>query len=181
MELELRVINENNPDYKDIKELYINAFPKEERAPFRMLASKAELDFVDWWGIYENDTCVGLFYVLYNDNLVYLFYFAIMENLRGKGYGTKSLELLKQHYQGKRIFLSIEEVVEEADNYLERVKRKEFYERCGFKALDSKVKEGGVIYELLGIGGPVSNEEYTELIISWMGKLYAKIIGMEIL
>lgn len=179
--MELKKIDKNSSDYQTIKELYLSAFPKEERAPFRMLVSKSKLDFVDWWSIYDNDTYVGMFYVLYNDDLVYLFYFAIMESMRGSGYGTKSLELLKQHYKGKRIFLSIEEVVCTADNYLERVKRKEFYERCGFVSLGSKVKEGGVIYELLGIGGPVNNTEYTELIVSWMGKLYAKIIGMEIL
>lgn len=165
---------------KQIRSLYRHAFPADERAPFRLLSRKANRGNVDWWSIYDGDTWVGFFYVMHYDDLSYVFYFAISEQCRGKGYGSRALRELKKKYAGRRIFLAIEQLEPTAENYAERVRRKQFYERNGFTDLHEKLREANVVYSLLGTGGTVQKEEYKTLIRNWGGSLLVKLVKMEI-
>ncbi|MDO5783729.1 MAG: GNAT family N-acetyltransferase [Eubacteriales bacterium] len=170
----------NKAERKKIRSLYRRAFPADERAPFWLLARKAHRSNVDWWSIYDGDTWVGFFYVLHDNDLSYVFYFAISEQCRGKGYGSQALSELKKKYAGRRIFLAIEQLDPAAENYVERVKRKQFYEKNGFTDLHEKLREANVVYSLLGIGGTVRKEEYKTLICNWCGSLLARLVRMEI-
>lgn len=181
MNILLKEVNRNNPEYKQIRHLYKAAFPLSERAPFFMLARKAKQRNVDWWGIFDDKTWIGFFYVLNGPDLTYVFYFAVSEKERGKGYGSHALAALKEKYKGNRIFLAIEEVVETAPNYMERVKRRQFYQKNGFEDLHAGLREGTVIYELLGIGGTVSKQEYKQLISRWLGTCLSKLVKMELI
>ena len=99
----------------------------------------------------------------------YVFYFAVDDKKRGKGYGTAILRAAQKKYSGRRLFLAIEEVDEKYDNYKQRTDRLKFYERAGFIRTGQKMQEGKVIYDLMGIGGRVSNKEYRRLIRSFAG------------
>ena len=107
--------------------------------------------------------------------------FAVSETERGKGCGSGALQAAKDKYAGQKIFLSIEQLDEEAENYDQRVKRKQFYERNGFKDLNLKLKEASVTYDLLGIGGTVDAKEYERLMGKYLGKLLSKLITMKII
>ncbi len=177
----LKSIKNDRKAKKYIKKLYRISFPPEERAPFYLLSRKARLKNVDWLGIYDKEQCIGFFYILNYLDLSYVFYFAIDYNMRGRGYGTKALAELKNQYQNRRLFLAIEQTEKNAPNYDERVKRKNFYARSGLTAIGGKVREGNVIYELIGTGGSVKKEEYHLLIHSWTGKLMSKMVVMELI
>lgn len=165
---------------KQARSLYQQAFPADERAPFWLLSRKAHRSNVDWWSIYDGDTWTGFFYVLHAGDLSYLFYFAVSPQHRGKGYGTQALCELKKRYAGRRIFLAIEQLDPAAENYAQRVNRKHFYERNGFSDLHKKLREGNVVYSLLGIGDAVQKEEYKTLIRNWGGALLTRLVKMEI-
>lgn len=165
---------------KQARSLYHHAFPADERAPFWLLARKAHRSNVDWWSIYDGDTWAGFFYVLHYNDLSYLFYFAISPQCRGKGYGSQALCELKKVYAGRRIFLAIEQLDPAAENYAERVRRKQFYERNGFTDLHEKLREANVVYSLLGIGSAVRKKEYKALIRNWGGALLTRLVRMEI-
>lgn len=162
-----------------IKALYKNSFPKDERAPFFFLKAKAKKNLADFYGVYDDTLFVGLVYEVYYNDIVYVFYLAINPHLRGKGYGSGVLNKIKQRNKGKRIILNIEILDKNSDNYDERVKRKEFYLKNGFKETQLKTKEGNVVYEMLCYGGKLNHSEYAELIKNYMGvflyKLFFKV------
>lgn len=181
MSVELRRFDKKSADYKNVKRLYNSAFPADEKAPFWLLMRKLKKDGVDFWAAYSEEKWVGLAYVLSYKSISYLFYLAIDDNARGKGFGSGVLSTLKEKYQGQNLFLAIEEIDEKADNYSERLKRKQFYEKNGFHSLDCKLREASVIYDLLGVGGKVSPKDYSDMFDAYLGKLFKRLVKMEIL
>ena len=61
---------------------------------------------------------------------------------RGKGCGTRAMAALRGQYAGRRLFLAAEALDPAADNYAARVRRKQFYLRCGLQDLHARVREG---------------------------------------
>ncbi len=167
--------------YPSAKKLYLEAFPPEEQAPFLMLLWKSMKKSVDFWSIYAGNQWAGFLYIANDANLSYVFYFAICPEYRGKGIGSQALQEAQRYYAGRKFFLAIERLDEYAENYSERVKRKQFYLRNGFQDLHRHVQEGSVIYELLGIDGEVSAQEYQKLIRSYIGKFLYRSITMQVI
>lgn len=65
----------------------------------------------------------------------------------------------------------IEPVDKNAGNYEERVRRKKFYEKNGFRDLNYTIVEKNVVYQALGYGEAVSKEEYYSMIKDYFGKI----------
>lgn len=181
MSIILKKINKKSYDIVKAKKLYIKSFPAKERAPFFLISAKSDKKDVDFWGIYDDSKWVGFMYVINYMKISYIFYFAIVESARGKGYGSFAIKEVLKKYKGKRIFLSIEPIDKKASNYPQRVKRKQFYLKNGFEQLGLKLQEGSMIYELLGVGGKVTPNEYHRLISNYMGKFLSRIVVMKIL
>ncbi|WP_124100120.1 GNAT family N-acetyltransferase [Ruminococcus sp. Marseille-P6503] len=181
MSVELKKADKKTSDYRKIKKLYKKAFPAEERAPFFLLSAKAKKERVDFWGLYDGDKWVGLMYVVNYADLSYVFYFAVSESERGRGYGSEALKAAKAEYKGRKLFLAIEQLDPDAENYGERVRRKQFYQRNGFEELGQKLREASVIYELLGIGGAVGAEEYDFMMKEYLGRILSRLAVMKII
>ena len=159
--MELRKIQKI--DYKEIKAIYMGAFPPDERAPFRLLRKRAEQGRGDFWIISEEGKNIGLAYLVTYKDLAYLFYYAIDKLYRGKGYGTKALKAIIEKYKNYRLFLALEDWKEESKNKEQRIKRHNFYLNCGLHDLPYKLKEATVIFSIMGTGNAVEPEEYKEL------------------
>ena len=89
------------------------------------------------------------------------------------------LDSIKQKYDNHRIVLNIEEIDLNSNNNEQRLKRKKFYQKSGFKDLNYKVKEAGVVYETLCYSSNnimVSKEEYMEMMKKYFGKLISKYV-----
>lgn len=169
--MNIRLINILNDqrDLKNICELYHRAFPSNERAPFGMLLKGANRPNVNFFSCRDNDEWIGFLYVVNYLDLSYVFYFAVDDIKRGKGYGHAILKAARKKYSGRRFFLAIEEVEEKYPNYGQRLDRLHFYEHAGFVRTGQKMQEGNVIYDLMSIGGYISNKEYRRLIRSYAG------------
>lgn len=178
--MELIKVSKKMDIYHPVKDLYIKSFPAEERAPFWLMMKKTSMPIVDFWALYDDDNWVGIAYVIKNENIAYLFYLAICENERGKGYGHKSLEILKEKYKDYKFFLALEELDKNADNYEQRVKRHSFYESCGLSDMPHHIKEASVVYDIMGIGEPVTAEEYLSLMKKYLGRFLVKILDIRI-
>lgn len=165
--------------FSDIRRLYKQSFPLSERAPFWLLMVRSKASIADFWALYD-DKWIGMAYVIKHKNLAYIFYFAIREEEQSKGYGEKAIALLKTKYRGCKIFLALETLDKEADNYMQRVRRHAFYEKCGLSDLPYKLKEATVTYDIMGIGGAVEPEEYCEMIGIYIGKFFSRIFNMRI-
>lgn len=168
MNIKIVAVKNNKQDMKWAKRLYLSAFPSEERAPFFMLKQKNGKNSV-WLKITADGKNAGFFYLITNNDAVYLCYFAIAPAYRGRHIGTKALKMLLDKYKGKRVFLAIERTDENADNMDERIKRKNFYLRCGLRESHKLVQEGNMKYELLVHGGEVNNNDYEPMMRKWLG------------
>lgn len=178
--MQLKEITKKSDDYVNVKKLYNRAFPAEEKAPFWLMMKKTKKENVDFWGLYDKEKWIGLAYVIRYNDLAYLFYLAIDYSQRGKGYGTKVMKLLQEKYMNFRLFLALETLDKNADNYNERVKRHNFYKRAGLTELPYHLREAMVVYDIMGTNGKIEPEEYGALISDYIGGFLSKIFKMRI-
>lgn len=146
-----------------IKELYKSAFPRVEQKPFPLLRFNQKRGITNIFSIEDNDEFCGLAMTIEYKDRVLLIYFAIAEDKRGTGIGTKALQILLEKYKDKRLYLEIESTKVPCENYESRQKRKKFYLKNGLTELDYGVNLFSVDMEILINGKNLSFEEYKEL------------------
>ena len=177
MNLSFIDINCNREYNKKVEKLYNSAFPKEERIPIWLLKFLARKNKAKFYGINDDKKFIGLVYNDYYKDIILIYYFAIDEELRGQGYGSRVLEYIKQKYNKNRIVLSIEQVDENSKNYKQRIKRKEFYMKNGFKESNYTIKERKVMYDMWYYSQDdkkVTSQEYQEMIKDYLSILLYK-------
>lgn len=135
----------------EIKKLYMNSFPRDERFPFWILKHCSKEKNVVFNVILEGNKLIGMEYIINYENISYLMYLAVDKSQRDKGYGSQILKDLNQEYS--TIILSIEKT----NKYLkdDKQKRKDFYLRNGFNETNKFIKDNEVEYEVL-----CTNKEY---------------------
>lgn len=167
-------------DYKSVKELYFSAFPAVERAPFWLLMKKSKNDCADFYAIYDEEKWIGLIYAITDGEVVYVFYYAISEKERGHGIGVTVLDEFKNLYNGKKIFLAIEQIEEEnVPNPKQRMSRYKFYQRCGFSRQNAKIVEAKVTFDVMTYGGEINPESYNKMMKKYLGKIMSHFIKTE--
>ncbi len=115
-----------------LRRLYKQAFPANERKPWRLLlqlarAGKSEL----LAALNEQGQFCGLAVGHFWRDIVLLDYFATEEALRNQGLGSRFLQLLQERYSGRRLLLEIERPGSPGCNEALCRRRREFYHRCG--------------------------------------------------
>ena len=123
-------INQSRSLQKQAKALYLQAFPKEERLPWWLLRLNAQRKGIDLTAFMDGDRFCGFTASVTVENTHFLLFFAIDPDLRGKGYGSAVLSLLRREYQ--TVCLNIELLIPSAPNLEERQKRFAFYQKNGF-------------------------------------------------
>ncbi|MCQ2506948.1 MAG: GNAT family N-acetyltransferase [Lachnospiraceae bacterium] len=170
-------------DFKKIHKLYVEAFPKEERCPFFFLKHRAVKGKGELLSVYskeaDKETFIAMVSILSNDEIAYLFFFAIQKEYRGKEYGSQILKMLPELYEGKKLFLAREQLDDNAENNAQRIRRHNFYLRNGFEDWPLLLQEASVIYDAMGIGSPIEPEEYEKLLTNWGGRLYTHFIKIK--
>ncbi|MCD8027364.1 MAG: GNAT family N-acetyltransferase [Erysipelotrichaceae bacterium] len=149
MELKILSINKNFPKLKYIHKLYNRSFPRNERTPFNSLIYRLN-DYTDFLAFYDHERFIGFTYLVTMNDLTYLFYFVVDDDLRGQGYGSAILAYLQEHYAC--IFIDIEVIDEKAKNSKQRERRRNFYIRNNFKATGLGYYFFHVDYEILTCG-----------------------------
>ncbi len=127
----------------EIKTLYENAFSENERCEFEYLLNGRYPNF-DMLAITEGNIFVGFIFVAIYKSIAYINYFAIKEELRNSGYGSKALSLVKEKYKNYTIMLSIEKPVAEIQR-----RRQKFYFRNDFVDVDFQLKTNDIDYQVL--------------------------------
>lgn len=162
---------------RDIARLYKTAFPKNERAPFRLMKKRCGKGTLEILSI-EEEGFLGFAILFLHGDMALLEYFAVNGDTRGKGVGSGALALIRKRYPDKRIFLTIEALDERAENYEMRVRRKGFYERNGFRLAGIALCMFGVEMELMTDGSRVSFDEYCEVYERIVGKPFMRILNI---
>ncbi|MCH5194761.1 MAG: GNAT family N-acetyltransferase [Oscillospiraceae bacterium] len=179
MKITLRRINLFSPDYPKISRLYRTAFPADERAPMTVLTYKSGRDNVDFWGLYANDEWIGLAYAISENDLTYLFYLALAEDVRGKGLGSRALQALLRYYEGSRFYIALEQLDPSAENIEERKRRRQFYLKNGLKPIKRTIREASVVYDVMSTGN-VEPEEYNTMMRNYLGKRVGRLVSMDV-
>lgn len=173
--LKLNLINENFSGLKDIKRIYEEAFPKDEIIPLDIVLLLSKEGLAKIFAICDDDSLIGFISILLGDKLVYGLHLAIDSKLRGKGYGTKTFDLLKETTEGKPLFYVVESLDENAINYNQRVKRVNLYERLGFKFYDMKLNIMPEPMDVMGSDGLTH-----DLILNEFGIIFSRIMDFAV-
>ena len=158
---------------------YLEIFPKDERKPLKLIEHTYKKKITTILEILNNDDIVGfmIFNQIKDKGYIQLDYFAIFTEYRNKGIGSTSLKLFLDKYRdNKGIFIEIEKVglgktIEENE---ERQKRKDFYERIGFKKLNFDLELFKVIYMPYVYSNTIENDE---VVIKEVFDIYNSICG----
>ena len=84
-------------------------------------------------GIYEFSEAIGFLVVREYKEIMYLAYFALRSDSRGRGIGSAVMEEFVNYYYHKQIVVEYEAPDGTVDHGLTAVRRRNFYRRCGFR------------------------------------------------
>ena len=155
-----------------VNRLFRTAFPKEERPPVFLLYLRRRQGRASFRAIMDGDTFVGLALVTGPKEVQMLLFFAIEEAFRGKGYGSRVLEMLMEEMGDVPFFLCAEPRDDAAPNAQERINRLAFYAANGFHEVGVHVKEAGVPFTVLSPGPAITRRQYCLASQYFFGKAY---------
>ena len=118
---------------EQLRQLYQTAFPEGEQIPWddlMRLVGKMPLDFTAY---YDGVEFFGFTIVYPRKAFNWYWYFAVREELRGKGYGQQILTQLMERYESQTCVLDMESPTQVCENIEQRRRRHEFYLRNGFR------------------------------------------------
>jgi ribosomal protein S18 acetylase RimI-like enzyme len=119
------------PELETIRELYIAAFPPEERREFDQLKLLLNNEECHFYRIFTLPGTLAGFCILWEfPAFVFIEHFAVKPELRGLGIGEKTLDKIKGRFQ-KIIILETELPTDEL-----KIRRIRFYERNGYHKLN---------------------------------------------
>ena len=118
---------------EQIKQLYETAFPKDEQIPWEDLLRLIGEMHLDFTAYYEGNDFIGFTIVYPRPSYNWYWYFAVKEELRGKGLGQQILNQLIKKYKGQSCVLDMESPRQECANKEQRLRRQAFYLRNGFR------------------------------------------------
>lgn len=129
------------------KALYLRAFPKEERLPWWVLRLNSLRRGIELTAFLDGEKFCGFTSSVTAGGLHFLLFFAVEDDLRGKGYGSAILSAIRESHS--RVVLNVEPLVESAPNLEERKNRFAFYRKNGFSDTGWHVWEVGGMFRVL--------------------------------
>lgn len=156
-----------NADDIALRQLYETAFPVEEQIPYNdliYLLGKLEIDYTAY---YDSEMLVGLTMVLHLPRYNWGWYFAVRDELRGKGYGQRILSALLEKYRdGHPFIIDIESPLQaDAPNPEQRKRRHAFYLRNGLKDTPTSRTFEGITYTIMTSSDePFDQQDYDGII-----------------
>ena len=138
----------------EVARLYERAFPARERLPMAEMLS---------WGagfrLLNGREFCGLAFVSTCNGIAWLLFFAIVEELRGRGVGTRALAALEERYAGHRLIIDVEAPDAQSPNLDERLRRIAFWKRNGFREAGFGFHWRNEQYAFLVKGGALAEAE----------------------
>lgn len=150
---------------EEVRHLYETAFPPEEQIPWDDLMVLVETMPLDFTAYYDNNQLLGIFIVYPRKSFNWFWYFAVPEELRGKGVGQKILSSVIEKYKDSMNILDMESPEQECENQAVRRRRHAFYSRNGFRDTGVGRSYGGIDYTIMIMGdGTFTMQDYDQII-----------------
>ncbi|MBQ7686709.1 MAG: GNAT family N-acetyltransferase [Bacteroidaceae bacterium] len=118
---------------EQLKQLYQTAFPENEQIPWNDLVRLIGEMHLDFTAYYQGEDFIGFTIVYPRPSFNWYWYFAVKEELRGKGFGQQILTALIEKYKGQSCVLDMESPRQPCNNAEQRQRRHAFYLLNGFR------------------------------------------------
>ncbi len=155
MSLEVKKVKFSN---KNVKKIYVDSFPKEERMPFLMMLLLTKITQTDFLAFYDQKVLCGFVYAATIENIAFIMFLAVDQCIRSKGYGSKILEEMQKIYSNNKIIISIERCDVEARN---------FYLKNGYIDTGYLIELSKIEQEVLIKNGTFDKDELFEFFIKY--------------
>ncbi len=100
-------------DRKRVKEIYMRAFPRDERMPFWMMRAMAKMQNTRFLAFYEEALLCGFVYMAVAGNIVFVMFFAVEESLRlAVDMGAGSWQKSRHTIRDKKLSFPLKNVME---------------------------------------------------------------------
>ena len=155
-------VTRDAPWFPQVKALYESAFPANERIPIKhLLDDKIKREF---WAFFDGDLFCGFSNSITHGSITNIVYFAVVPELRSRGYGSQILQVIREQHPDTRIVVDIEveEDSKDAEELERRNRRRDFYLHNGFDASPVDYVWQGEHYRLLTAGGTVTEKEFRD-------------------
>lgn len=159
----MKFFNVNQKSWKEVKEIYLEAFPKSERKPFFTIRHSVKRGKAQLLTAIEDGVLQGFVMVIPYEKLVMVDYLAVSGKIRSRGTGSKIIQEVCRRFSGKKIVLLIEQLDDYAANKEQRIARRKFYLKNGFTSSNLYIAGHSGNMEIMNYGGIVSREEYMKL------------------
>lgn len=178
--MKIEILNANQKPWKEIREIYMEAFPKAERKPFSAVRHSVNKGKAQILTAMENGRVLGFVVVIPYKNMVMVDYLAVSSKIRSRGTGSKILQEVCGRFSDQKIVLLIERLDDTAENKEQRIARRRFYFKNGFTSSDIYIAGRSGDMEILNFGGTVSKQEYMDLQQYALGKLMFRLSGIKL-
>ncbi len=161
------VIDSQNARNEELRRLYETAFPVGEQIPYDELIYLLDAMDIDYTAYYDGEMFVGLTMVLRLPRYNWVWYFAVHEKLRGKGYGQSIFTSMVNNYRnGRPYIMDIESPFQsDAPNPEQRQRRYAFYLRNGMKDTGAHRTYNNITFTILSNSDePFTNQDYDEIV-----------------
>ena len=123
----------------------------------------SKADNFDFLALTDDDTFIGFMVVQTYKELAYLFFLAIDPSCRAKGYGSRAIETLRALYPDKKQVVDFEMQDSAAPNNEQRIKRRQFYLKNGYKETGLFLSYLGVDYEVFCMGDDFEPQVFKDM------------------
>ena len=174
----MKILNANQNQWNEIKEIYLEAFPRSERKPFFTIRHSVKTGKAQILTAEEDGVLKGFVIVIPYGSTVMVDYLAVSGKIRSHGTGSRIMQEVCRKFAGKKIVLLIEKPDDTAENKAQRIARRKFYFKCGFTSSNIFITGHSGDMEVLNFGGTVSLQEYMNLqhyalgnLLFWFSKI----------
>lgn len=155
--------------YTQVNNIYEKSFPEEEK--YITLNKMIECQDTELYCLIDNEIVLGIIYLIFYKDMIFILYLAVNTESRSKGYGSYLLKWCLDKYYDKEIYLNIEEVREDIKDYETRKMRLNFYLKNGFFITNYISKEKTENFNILSNNSEIDINKYKIL-----DKVVAKIL-----
>lgn len=163
MRMDIEHITLGNRFWSRINSLVKEAFPPEEYISPEMLVERASEENLDFLALTDEGSFVGIMVVRRYGDLAYLLYLAIDPSCRSKGYGSRAIETIRAEYPDRKLVVDFEMPDGNASNNDQRIRRRQFYLRNGYRETGLFVTYQGIDYEVFCMGDGFEHREYMDM------------------
>ena len=176
----MEIIDVKKKQWRELREIYVEAFPKAERKPFFIVKHSVKQGKAKILTAVEQGKLQGFVMVIPYRNMAMVDYLAVSNKIRGQGTGSKIIQEVCRRFSDKKIVLLIEQINNAAKNNEQRKSRRRFYLENGFYSSKIFINGYSGIMEILNYGSTVSSEEYMDLQRYALGNLMFWFSGIKL-